>query len=249
MGRDKRIFRGITMKKFVYISIFLFFFHFSLISENPKDNKDDFKKKEIYEYINNVYSKNMDLVNKIYIDSMDRQKDVFATLNLIMYGFAIIIALLGAAGIYKSHLDRKFLERLINSETETYQKQLDIKSEKIKELENKIRKFSDEIDLIRKDVLWTIEIQNNFKKISSIDQEQIIDGITKIADNNYYSPQIYRKIKELTASKNDSIKITALRALSVFGDQNAFRNLKKMAKNNKEAETTLKHLKEEFPEL
>jgi len=240
------------MKKFTCIAIYLFILHLSLHSQKQIDKPpkvDDLEKKEIYDYINDVYSKNMDLMKKVYTDSIDRQQSLFSTLNLIMYAFPIIIAFLVATGLYKSHLDMKFLERLIDSETKKYQNQLDSKSKEIEELEAKFREFSKEIDLIRKDVLWTIEIQNNFKKLSSINQEQIIDGITKITDNNYYSPQIYRKIKELSASKNDSVKFAALRALAVFGDKNAFRRLKEMAKNNKDAERELKYLKEEYPDL
>jgi len=240
------------MKRIAYISIFLIIFNFSLISQKPKItslNKDDLNKKEIYEYINDVYSKNMDLMNTIYNKSIDRQKGVFSVLNFVLVGFTILILLLGAAGLYKSHLDKKFLERLINAETETYQKQLDIKSQRIEELEDKIREFSNEIDLIRKDVLWTINIHNNFKKLSSNNSEQIIDGITKITDNDYYSPQIHRKIKELSASQNNSVKIAALKTLSVFGDTDALKKLTKMANRIEEAKTTLEYLKEEYPEL
>lgn len=240
------------MKKFTCITIYFIILHLSLLSQKPIDNPpkvDDLEKKEIYEYINDVYSKNMDFMKKVYSDSMDRQQSLFSTLNLIMYAFPIIIAFLAAAGLYKSHLDMKFLERLIDSETKKYQNQLDSKSKEIEELEAKFKEFSNEIDLIRKDVLWTIEIQNNFKKLSSINQEQIIDGITKITDNNYYSPQIYRKIKELSASKNDSVKFAALRALAVFGDKNALKILEKSAKTNEEAKTTLEYVKEEYPDL
>jgi cell division septum initiation protein DivIVA len=218
-------------------------------TEDKPLTKNDLNKKEIYEYINNVYSKNMDLMNKIYTESVNRQEDVFTTLNIILYVFTVLILILGAVGLYRSRVDKKFLEDLISAKTERYQDELDDKSKKIKELEDKIIGFSDEIDLIRNAELLTRELQSNYKKMFEGSPEEIIDGITKITDKFYYNPLIHRKIEDLSDSKNDSVKIVSLKALSVFGDTNALKKLTRLARKNKEAETTLKNLKEEYPDL
>jgi hypothetical protein len=227
------------------------------ITNNSTPNTPDNLKKEIYEHI-----------EKLYTRQIKNSENNFLLMEYILIGMALLFALFGGLNIYQSNKDRKFIEDFVKERISDYkeifseriktiesmqnelEKKLESETETVSKLKKEIEDFSNEIEILRKDALWAKDSQTYYKKLFSKNPEEITTGLTKITESSYYSPLTHRKIKDLCSStKNSSVKIAGLRALSVFGETNALKKLAKMAKNNKEAETTLKHLKEEFPEL
>ncbi|MCX6579419.1 MAG: HEAT repeat domain-containing protein [Candidatus Aminicenantes bacterium] len=213
------------------------------------DKKTDFDKEEVYRYVERIYQKHADSVNNF-----------LSIAQYILFGIGIVLTAIGWLNYRSSYKDREFIENLINRRINDYK---EIFSERIKTVESileelhkktsefkkKIEDSYREMDNLRKDALLVRDFQTYYNKLFSRNIEEIIDGMTKITDSYYYSPLAHRKIKELSASENDSVKFAALRALAVFGDKNALKSLTELAKTNEEAKTTLEHLKKEYPDL
>ncbi|MCK4762185.1 MAG: hypothetical protein KAW12_08310 [Candidatus Aminicenantes bacterium] len=219
--------------------------------ENNAGNglKKDFDKEEVYRYIERVYAKHMDIIGNFFI-----------VVEIILVAIVILLTVFGWLNYRSYHKDREFLENLIKDRINSYTDGISTKLSKlenefkskiddISKFERDIKGFSKEIERLRKDALWAEESQSYYAKLRSDNPEEIIDGLTKITDKLYYNPPIYRKIEELSGSKNNLIKIAALKALAAFGDSSSLKKLTKLAKKNEDAQTTLKHFKEEYPYL
>lgn len=233
----------------ILLSVIFFLFNASdIIAQGNQPSKPDADKikKEITEHVNLLYSRNIDLLKEVHSTNLDRQT---SQINMILTVASLLFAVLFAGGFFLSRRDQKQVDELIESKTKSLRDELNFKSKEIEDLERKIKGFEFDIELIRKDIVWTNDLNDVLRKIFSADSEKVIDGLNKITEKYYYSPLVHRKLENLKDSTHEEIKLCALRALAIYGDNNALDVLREMAVSNDNATTTLKYLEEEYPGL
>ncbi len=127
--------------------------------------------------------------------------------------------------------------------------------DELSKYESSVGALTKSIATLQENALQSKDLQYYHKKLLSKNTDEVKVGIDKIAEKYYYTPPIYRRLEELAEHENSAIKVTALRALSAFGDPKALKTLKKIAKAGddplakKRAGITLENLKEEYPDL